>query len=244
MKDMKRCNKAQLCNTRLTSNRCAAWISRAVWVGMLTMCVNGYANPNPNIKITNSPERGQYQILLIGDSLCAAYGLSDPKLGWVHLVEQKIPKTRIINACVSGQTSAGARGQVDRLLKEHPVQQVWIAIGSNDGLRGAPVSVLKSNLQYMVEQSKRTGAQVSLFQMHMPPNYGSKYSHAFSEVYKSVAQEYQIGLIPYLLEPIALDRQYFLPDQMHPNAQGQEKIRDYLLPTLQKISALKDQAKK
>lgn len=175
------------------------------------------------------------KVLLIGDSLCAAYGLNDPKLGWVHLVQQQLPSVQIVNACVSGQTSAAGRTQVERLLKEHKAQRVWIALGANDGLRGQPVSSLKNNLEYMVKQSQMAGAKVALFQMHMPPNYGAKYAAAFGGTYQSVSKEHNIPLVPFLLEPIALERTFFLQDQIHPNELGQKKISEFLLPVLKKI---------
>ena len=117
-------------------------------------------------------------------------------------------------------------------LKQHKPKLVIIELGANDALRGLPLELSRRNLQSMIRQSKAAGAKVLLIGMQMPPNYGKTYTDGFVNNYRDLAKQEKTALLPFLLQPIALDRKYFLPDQIHPNATGQIKVRDHVWTVL------------
>jgi acyl-CoA thioesterase-1 len=174
-------------------------------------------------------------VLVMGDSLSAAYGLAASQ-GWVALTSQRItqqaPGWRVVNASISGETTAGGASRIDRELKRQKPTLVVIALGANDGLRGLPMSQAKANLDRMIRQSQAAGAKVLLIGMRMPPNYGREYSEAFEKNFSTLATQYKLPFVPFLLEPIALDRASFQDDNLHPVAAAQPKIRDHVWKTL------------
>ena len=188
--------------------------------------------------VTALPVSAKQTLLVMGDSLSAAYNLPAEQ-GWVGLtaarMKQSHPHWQVVNASVSGETSAGGLSRLPAALKRHAPDLVVIELGANDGLRGLPLSQTRSNLHRMVRLSKAEGAKVLLIGIRMPPNYGPGYTEGFAAIYTDLAKQEKTALLPFLLEPIAFDRGYFLPDQLHPNAKGQLKLRDHVWKTLKPL---------
>jgi acyl-CoA thioesterase-1 len=174
-------------------------------------------------------------VLVMGDSLSAAYGLA-PEQGWVSLTAERIaqrsPGWRVVNASVSGETTAGGAARIAGELSRNRPEVVVIALGGNDGLRGLPLKQTRANLEKMVSAAKAAGARVLLVGMRMPPNLGKAYTEGFAANYRAVAEAHQVALLPFLLEPIALDRDAFQADNIHPVAAVQPKLRDHVWPAL------------
>jgi len=170
-------------------------------------------------------------VLVMGDSLSAGYGLAASQ-GWVALTADRIAKTkpgwRVVNASISGETTAGGAARIDGELKRNKPAVVVIELGANDGLRGLPLAQSRANLDRMITASKKSGAKVLLIGMRMPPNMGREYTQAFSDNYGALAKQHDIALLPFLLEPIALDRTAFQDDNLHPIASAQPKLRDHV----------------
>lgn len=180
-------------------------------------------------------------VLVFGDSLSAAYGL-DAEQGWVALTAARIaqarPDWRVVNASISGETSAGGAARIVREVARVRPSVVVIALGANDGLRGLPLRQTRSNLARMIGAAQGVGAKVLLVGMRMPPNYGPDYTRAFEQNYRDLSQLFDTALLPFLLEPIARDRASFQADNLHPTADAQPLLRDHvwraLEPLLQK----------
>jgi acyl-CoA thioesterase-1 len=178
------------------------------------------------------------KILVLGDSLSAGYGIaieqSWPSLLNEHLKREKIPYT-VVNASISGETTAGGRSRLPALLdREHP-RVVILALGANDGLRGLPPQAMRANLDAMIAAAQSTGARVLIAGMQLPPNYGPDYTRNFSAVFRDLAQQRKIPLLPFLLEPIALDDTAFQADRLHPTAAAQPKILDHVWTVLKPL---------
>lgn len=174
-------------------------------------------------------------LLVMGDSLSAAYNLPSQQ-GWVALTAARMKSTNpgwvVVNASISGETTSGGLSRLPAALKQHKPDLVIIELGSNDALRGLPLAMSRQNLQSMIRQTKAAKAKVLLIGMQMPPNYGKSYTDSFANNYRELAKQEKTALLPFLLQPIALDRKYFLPDQIHPNATGQIKVRDHVWTVL------------
>jgi len=175
------------------------------------------------------------KVLVMGDSLSAAYGLA-PSQGWVALTDQRLqarhPGWRIANASVSGETTAGGASRIAGELARHKPAVVVIELGANDGLRGLPLAQTRANLERMIVASKNAGARVLLLGMRMPPNFGPQYTQGFERNYSELAKAHGTALLPFLLEPIATDRNAFQADNLHPVASAQPRLRDHVWPAL------------
>jgi acyl-CoA thioesterase-1 len=182
-------------------------------------------------------------ILVVGDSLSAGYGI-DIKQGWVTLLEQRLKTQgygyRVVNASVSGETSVGARGRLQKLLELHRPGVMILEIGANDGLRGLPIAQTKDNLAAMLTQAKATGARVVVAGMQMPPNYGAKYTQEFAAVFVDVTKEHRQTLIPFFLDGVALDMQLVQADGLHPTAAAQPRLLDNVWKPLQPLLTKKN----
>ncbi len=174
-------------------------------------------------------------VLVMGDSLAAAYGLS-PAQGWVALLgqrlEQNLPGWRVVNASVSGETTGGGAARLTQALQEHTPAVVILELGANDALRGLPLELAQANLQRMIEAARETRAKVMLIGIQIPPNYGPDYTRALGTMYRELAARNEIAFLPFLLEPIADDLANFLPDGLHPVAAAQPRVLEHVWPAL------------
>lgn len=174
-------------------------------------------------------------VLVMGDSLAAAYGLS-PAQGWVALLgqrlEQNLPGWRVVNASVSGETTGGGAARLTQALQEHTPAVVILELGANDALRGLPLELAQANLQRMIEAARETRAKVLLIGIQIPPNYGPDYTRALGTMYRELAARNEIAFLPFLLEPIADDLANFLPDGLHPVAAAQPRVLEHVWPAL------------
>ncbi len=177
----------------------------------------------------------QRSLLVMGDSLSAAYGLSASQ-GWVALTAQKIAKEnpgwRVVNASISGETTAGGAARIAAELKRHRPAVVIIELGGNDGLRGLPLKQTRENLAKMIVAAQGAKAKVLLVGMRLPPNYGPDYTRGFERAFRELASKHNTALLPFLLQPIMTDRNAFQGDQIHPTAAAQPKLRDHVWPAL------------
>ncbi len=174
-------------------------------------------------------------ILILGDSISAAFGLEISD-GWVNLLERRLEAQNlpfeVHNASVSGDTTAGGLARLPALLARHEPNLVVIELGGNDGLRGLPTDKMQQNLAAMVERSRAAGAEVVLLGMRIPPNYGVGYTSAFEQVFRDVAEQQQVPLVPFVLEGVAGVPELMQADGVHPNAQGQPGILDNAWPVI------------
>lgn len=174
-------------------------------------------------------------VLVLGDSLSAGYGMAASN-GWVALIDRRLEDARqgwdVINASVSGDTTAGGVSRLQRQLQRTRPGVVVIALGANDGLRGLPPDRMRANLTTLVRQARASGARVLLVGMRMPPNLGRVYTDAFEATYRQVAKQEGVPLLPFLLEPVAGDRRSFQADNLHPTKAAQPKIAEHVWPAL------------
>jgi len=177
-------------------------------------------------------------ILVYGDSLSAAYGM-DQQAGWVTLLQHKLTHTRypyqVVNASISGETTAGGVQRLAQTLKQHRPSIVILALGANDGLRGLPISEMRSNLANMLEQTQKAQAKTLLVGMKIPPNYGVKYTQAFADSFASLAKQHQLKFVPFLLDGVAGNPQLNQADGIHPVAKAQPMLLDNVWPQLQPL---------
>jgi len=177
-------------------------------------------------------------VLVMGDSLSAAYGLKTSD-GWVALTAQRVareaPGWKVVNASVSGETTAGGAARIDAALQRHRPGVVVIELGANDGLRGLPLATVGGNLERMIKAAQARGARVLLIGMRLPPNYGQAYTRGFERIYTELAATHKTGLVPFLLQPVMRDRGAFQTDNLHPSAATQPKLRDHVWPALKPL---------
>ncbi|TDR50375.1 acyl-CoA thioesterase-1 [Halomonas ventosae] len=171
-------------------------------------------------------------LLVMGDSLSAAYGI-EQQAGWVSLLQARLDgKAQVVNASISGETSSGAAARLPDLLGQHEPDIVVMELGGNDGLRGLPPGQFEANMATMVEASRASGAEVLLLGIDIPPNYGRAYRNAFTAVYTRLAEEYELPLVPFLLEGVALEEELMQDDGIHPTAAAQPLILENVWPRL------------
>ena len=168
-------------------------------------------------------------ILIVGDSLSAAYGIP-VEHGWVSLLQRRLDTGgypyRIVNASISGDTTANARSRLPQALASHEPAVVLLELGGNDGLRGLSLTAMKSNLAAMIASSQEAGSQVLLIGMQLPPNYGPRYTERFQSVYHELAGERNLALLPSLVDGIGTKQNLMQQDGIHPNAVAQPLIVD------------------
>ena len=171
-------------------------------------------------------------LLVMGDSLSAAYGIEQDE-GWVSLLEARLDgKADVVNASISGETSSGGASRLPDLLGQHEPRIVLLSLGGNDGLRGLPPNQLEANLAAMVEASRQAGAEVLLLGIDIPPNYGQAYRDAFTDVFFRLADTQDVALLPFLLEGVALEDGMMQSDGIHPTNIAQPIILDNVWPEL------------
>jgi acyl-CoA thioesterase-1 len=175
-------------------------------------------------------------ILVFGDSISAGYGLARVEQGWVALLQAKLREQgygyAVVNASVTGETTAGGLARLPRALSLHHPALVILELGGNDGLRALPVDQMRANLSRMIELSAAAGAQVLLLGMRIPPNYGPQYTAQFSQAYADLAHDQHLPVVPFLLKDVALKADLMQADGIHPNESGQPHLLDSVWPTL------------
>ncbi len=164
-------------------------------------------------------------ILVFGDSLSAAYGIPRDS-GWVNLLQQRLPQHRVVNASVSGETTAGGLTRLPEVLAAHKPHLTIIELGANDGLRGLPLAQTARNLEAMIDLVKKQDGEVLLVGMRLPPNYGPAYTRKFQTLFAEVAQAGKVRLVPFLLAGMADQRERFQADGLHPDAGAQVLLVD------------------
>ena len=178
-------------------------------------------------------------ILVFGDSISAGYGLAHVEQGWVALLQTRLKAQeygyQVVNASVSGETSAGGLARLPRALTLHQPKIVILELGANDGLRALPVAQMRANLKQMADLSLAAGANVLLLGMRMPPNYGPQFTAEFVTSYSDLAQEKKLPLVPFMLKDVALSPGLMQADGMHPNELGQPKLLDNVWPSLKPL---------
>lgn len=174
-------------------------------------------------------------IVVIGDSLSSGYGLNGDR-SWVDMLEDQLGSQaygyKVVNASIAGDTSAGGRARLPRLLETHEPAIVIIELGGNDGLRGFPPQVMKDNLRAIIETARGRGAEVVLLGIRIPTNYGPRYTRAFEGVYRELATELEIPWIEFFMEGVALNEALMQDDGIHPNAEAQPVLLDNAWPII------------
>ena len=186
-------------------------------------------------------------LLIVGDSLSAAYGIPVDQ-GWVALLQRQLaaehyPYT-IVNASISGDTTANARARLDQTITRHQPAIVILELGGNDGLRGLSLAAMKENLAAMISAARQSGAQLLLVGVELPPNYGKHYTDKFRAIYRELAVEHQVALLPSLVEGVGTRAELMQADGIHPNGRAQAliaaRVREELQPLLQRQAATGD----
>jgi len=175
-------------------------------------------------------------ILVLGDSLSAAYGIRVEQ-GWVALLQARLRAKgyghRVVNASSSGETTGGALARLPRALQTHKPAIVIVELGGNDGLRGLPVADVRANLESIIDLSHQAGARILLVGIRIPPNYGPAYTRDFDRMYADLARRHALPHVPFLLADVALDDGLMQDDGIHPNAAAQPRLLEAVWKPLQ-----------
>jgi acyl-CoA thioesterase-1 len=176
----------------------------------------------PLLLISDQLQAKETKLLILGDSLSAAYGLKQEQ-GWVSLLQDawQSKDINVVNAAISGETTDGALARLPRLLKQHEPTHIFVELGGNDGLQGHPVSKMRNNLEKIIQLSQSNEVTVILQQMQIPTNYGKRYTQMFTSSYAKLSEKYAVIMLPFFLENIALDKNLMQRDGIHPNAEAQ-----------------------
>jgi acyl-CoA thioesterase-1 len=179
-------------------------------------------------------------IIILGDSLSAAYGM-ELNESWPSLLQRRLDQNghayRVFNSSITGETTQGGLTRLPGLLQKHDPEIVIVELGGNDGLRGLPLEVTRSNLSSMIEQSQAAGARVILAEMRIPPNYGRTYTEKFNGTYAELASRFDVEFLPFLLQDIALEPGMMQEDGIHPTAAAQPIILEQVWSVLQPLLA-------
>jgi acyl-CoA thioesterase-1 len=197
---------------------------------LLTLAAAAFAEDSPSAGSSPLPK-----ILIFGDSLSAAYGIGEDE-GWVTLLAERLAQEdselEVVNGSVSGETTTGGRARLPSLLERYNPAFVLIELGGNDGLRGLPLSLMRENLTDMIQLSQTSGATVLIAGMQIPPNYGPRYTEPFFAQYAELAEEFDLYLIPFLIDGIPQQPELMQADGIHPKAEAQSMILDNFWPVL------------
>jgi acyl-CoA thioesterase-1 len=182
-------------------------------------------------------------LLVLGDSLSAGFGV-EPGEAWVTLLQNRLNAKgygyRVVNASISGDTTTGGLNRLPRALQIHRPSIVLIELGGNDGLRATPIALIRDNMARLITMAQAAGAKVVLAGLQMPPNYGARYTADFAALYPELAKEYEVGLIPFILDGIALNGRLMQPDGIHPNTAAQPVLLDNAWPAIEKAINARD----
>lgn len=200
------------------------WLLKITISGLLCLASYAYANT----------------WLVVGDSISAAYGMAIEE-GWVALLEERLAQEAydisVVNASISGDTTAGGLARLPALLEEHQPSWVLLELGGNDGLRGLPIAQMKKNLRDMVLLAQHQGAQVLLLGMRIPPNYGERYSNSFYMSYQELAKEENILLLEFFLQNVGDNSDLMQEDGIHPTKEAQPQLLNNVWPLVERILA-------
>lgn len=173
--------------------------------------------------------------MVLGDSLSASYGIAQQS-GWVYLLADRLRSqgfpAEVINAAISGDTTAGGRSRLGAALERHRPDLLLLELGGNDGLQGLPVKAMRANLDAMIKQAQSQGIKVLLLGIRIPPNYGKRYTQAFEQAFIDVAKENNVPLVPFILDKVATDGSLMQGDGIHPTAEAQQQVLDNVWPAL------------
>jgi acyl-CoA thioesterase-1 len=168
-------------------------------------------------------------ILVVGDSLSAAYGI-DKRRGWVALLQERLQQQQrdyqVVNASISGDTTRGGLSRLPAALRRESPEVLILALGANDGLRGFSPGQTRENLRQMIRQARDAGTSVLLLGIKLPANYGPVYGEKFHRVYLDLAEELDIALVPFFLQGVAETRELMQADGIHPGIEAQPRILD------------------
>ena len=174
-------------------------------------------------------------LLVLGDSISAEYGLARGT-GWVSLLQRRLAQEKtdyaVVNASISGETTAGGNARLPALLQQHKPALLILELGGNDGLRGLSLASTQSNLREMIKAADKAGARILLLGMQVPPNYGPDYSKRFAAMYQGLAKERGVKLVPFLFAGLEETDKFFQPDRIHPNQPAQAIMLDNVWPVL------------
>jgi acyl-CoA thioesterase-1 len=177
-------------------------------------------------------------LLVLGDSISAEYGLPR-ETGWVSLLQKRVADDKlavnVVNASISGETTAGGLTRLPALLQQHKPALLIIELGGNDGLRGLSLAATQANLREMIKAADRIGARVLLLGMRVPPNYGPDYSKRFAAMYQGLARERNVKLVPFLFAGLEDTERFFQQDRIHPNQRAQPVMLDTVWPILRPL---------
>jgi len=203
------------------------------------MLLLGWIAGGWSVTATAADERDT--LLILGDSLSAGYGIAKGE-EWVALLQRKLDTAqvplRLINASISGDTTAGGLARLGPLLEQHQPDWLLIELGGNDGLRGMSLSAMQTNLQAMVELAQAKGVKPMLVAMKLPPNYGRRFAQQYESTFVQISEQYGIPLVPFILKDVAGNPALMQVDRIHPNAEGQPVIANNVWGFLQTLLPL------
>ena len=184
-------------------------------------------------------------LLVLGDSLSAAYRIA-PESGWVTLLAQRLraanPPREVVNASISGETTAGGLQRLPALLAQYKPGVVVVELGANDGLRGLPLDEIHANLKKILDACRATGAKIVLLGIELPLNYGTQYRTGLRQMYRDAARDFNAPLLPFLLEGVAEDPKLMQEDGLHPVAAAEPRVLENVWPVLAPVLGVKAQA--
>ncbi|WP_019894418.1 arylesterase [Hydrogenovibrio halophilus] len=223
-------HRADIRTQRATSFWSVLWLS----LGLLIISYSSVTQAQTKPKPAAAPAT----LLVFGDSLSAAYGLNTEQ-GWVALLAERLKQrednVKVVNASLSGETTSGGKNRLPPLLDKHQPNWVILELGANDALRGQNLNATRANLISMVERSQQQGASVLLLGIRIPSNYGPAYDRMLRQTFETVSDRTGAALVPFFIKPVALKSRLMQNDRLHPNAEAQPKILDYLWPEIEKL---------
>jgi acyl-CoA thioesterase-1 len=224
------------CTSLLSSLTYAAEIEKSLATENTVSSLQQESQRQPQQVPHKTAKKSPSNILVIGDSISAAFGLKKSD-GWVALLQNTLNEElgnqyQLVNASISGDTTTGGRYRLAKALDLHKPKFVIIELGGNDGLRGTPIKQIKHNIETMVEVSRQAGAQPILLGMMIPPNYGERYTSAFTAVYSDVSTQMDIPLVPFLLDGVAGVEGMMQEDGIHPTAAAQATMMQHVIKVL------------
>lgn len=207
--------------------------SHLITLALTWLVIIGLA-PTTGLAALPSPD-SYFRLMVLGDSLSASHGIAQ-KSGWVTQLAERLQNSsypvQVINAAISGDTTAGGRSRLSAALAEHKPDLLLLELGGNDGLQGLPVKAMQQNLITMIDQAHAAGTHVLLLGIKIPPNYGRRYTQAFEQVFVEVARMKKVPLVPFILQDVANHQALMQGDGIHPTAEAQRQILDNIWPVL------------